>query len=290
MINSMTGFGAAEGSSGTTRVTAEVRSVNHRFFNPTIKVPSSLSAMEGELREILRSRVGRGHVSLTVRLETEAALTAGINEERFGQALATLRELQAKHGITCSPDLATVLRVPGVVGMLADSAEIIPGEITQVVSRAVDSLEEMRRTEGSKLTAFLREHIEVVGAALARIRNRAPARLNEQRSRLQAAVQEILGGISADEQRIAQEIAILADRLDITEELNRFEAHIHAVRTTLDSPDPDGVGKRLGFILQEMLRETNTIGSKANDSAILADVVSLKEELERLREQVENVA
>jgi uncharacterized protein (TIGR00255 family) len=103
-------------------------------------------------------------------------------------------------------------------------------------------------------------------------------------------VQEILGEVSADETRVAQEIAILADKLDITEELNRFGAHMGAFRKTLSSPDADGVGKRLGFILQEMLRETNTIGSKANDAAILADIVSVKEELERLREQVENVA
>lgn len=264
--------------------------MNHRFFNPAIKVPASLSAMESELREILRARVGRGHVSLTVRTEADMSSTVGINEERFAQAVEMLKSLQSRHGIAESPDLATVLRVPGVVGTAADSTPIIPQDVTEIVGRAVDALEEMRRTEGTRLTAFLRDHIEVVASALLRIGTRAPVRLQEQRLRLQAAVQEILGGMSVDEQRMAPEIAILADRLDITEELNRFEAHTQAVRATLAAPDPDGVGKRLGFILQEMLRETNTIGSKANDSAILAEVVAIKEELERLREQVENVA
>lgn len=290
MINSMTGFGAAEGSSENTRIAVEVRSVNHRFFNPSLKLPSSLSHLEGELREILRTRVGRGHVTLTVRTETDSTSTTGINEERFEQALTALRALQVKYGIPDNPDLATILRIPGVIGMSADAPPVQRDEIKRVVLAAVDALEQMRESEGAKLTAFLREHLEIVTRALERISRRAPVRLDEQRSRLQRSVQEILSVVSADEARVAQEIAILADRLDITEELNRFGAHLEAFMKTLSSPDADGIGKRLGFILQEMLREANTIGSKANDAAILADIVSVKEELERLREQVENVA
>jgi uncharacterized protein (TIGR00255 family) len=286
----MTGFGAAEGSSGNTRISVEVRSVNHRFFTPTLKLPSSLSHLEGELREILRTRIGRGHVTLSLRTESDSTASTGINEERFEQALAALRELQSKHGLANAPDLATILRVPGVLGNSSEPAEVSADEVRRVVKVAVDSLEEMRITEGTKLTAFLRDHLDMIDAALQRIARRAPDRLAEQRTRLQKAVQEILGEVSADETRIAQEIAILSDRLDITEELNRFGAHMEAFRKTLSSPDADGVGKRLGFILQEMLRETNTIGSKANDAAILSDIVSVKEELERLREQVENVA
>lgn len=268
----------------------EIRSVNHRFFTPTLKLPASLSSLEGELREILRTRVARGHVTLSLRTEREATVSTGINEERFAGVLEALRALQAKHGLADSPDLATVLRVPGVLGNSTEPAMVNPDEVRRVVTLAVDSLEGMRTTEGAKLTAFLREHLDVIDATLQRIGNRAPHRLSEQRSRLQKAVQEILGAVSADETRVAQEIAILSERLDITEELNRFAAHLEAFRKTLSSPDADGIGKRLGFILQEMLRETNTIGSKANDAPILADIVSVKEELERLREQVENVA
>ncbi|MBA2688597.1 MAG: YicC family protein [Gemmatimonadaceae bacterium] len=290
MINSMTGFGSAEGASGNTRIAVEVRSVNHRFFNPSLKLPSALLYLEGELREILRTRVGRGHVTLTVRTETDLSSVAGINEERFESALAALRALQVKHGIPDNPDLATILRIPGVLGNSAETIELNQDEVKRVVLTAVDALEQMRVTEGAKLTAFLRDHLDVIENALARVAARAPARLEEQRGRLQRSVQELLGQVSADETRVAQEIAILADKLDITEELNRFAAHIDASRKTLSSPDAEGVGKRLGFILQEMLRETNTIGSKANDAAILAEIVSIKEELERLREQVENVA
>ncbi len=290
MINSMTGFGSAEGSSGNTRIAVEVRSVNHRFFNPSLKLPGSLSQLEGELREILRTRIGRGHVTLTVRTETDSVGTTGINEERFEQALTALRALQVKHGLQENPDLATILRIPGVVGTSSEAVELQPEEIRKVVLLAVDALEEMRVSEGTKLTVFLREHLDIIAAALDRVARRAPARLSEQRTRLQRSVQEILGEVSADETRVAQEIAILADKLDVTEELNRFGAHLEAFGKTLSSPDADGIGKRLGFILQEMLRETNTIGSKANDAAMLAEIVSVKEELERLREQVENVA
>jgi uncharacterized protein (TIGR00255 family) len=290
MINSMTGFGAAEGSADNMRIAVEVRSVNHRFFNPTLKLPSSLSHLEGELREILRTRVGRGHVTLSIRTEIDSAGATGISEEGFARALAALRALQAKHGIPDSPDLATILRVPGVVGASSPAVEPDPAEVRRIVLLAVDALEQMRQAEGAKLTAFLREHLDIIDGALHRIAARAPIRLSEQRERLQRAVQELLGAVAAEETRVAQEIAILADKLDITEEINRFGAHMGAFRNTLSAPDADGIGKRLGFILQEMLRETNTIGSKANDAAILADIVSVKEELERLREQVENVA
>ena len=290
MINSMTGFGAAEGVSGNTRIAVEVRSVNHRFFTPSLKLPSALSHLEAEFREILRTRVARGHVTLSLRTETDTTVSTGINEERFDLALSALRALQVKHGLPDAPDLASVLRVPGVLGHSTETTEIDPDDVRRIVSLAVDALEQMRIAEGAQLTAFLTGHLDVIDASLQEIGKRAPERLIEQRTRLQKSVQEILGNLTADENRMAQEIAILSDRLDITEELNRFGAHMDAFRKTLSLPDADGIGKRLGFILQEMLRETNTIGSKANDAAILSEIVSVKEELERLREQVENVA
>src|SRR4051812_21958872 len=126
MINSMTGFGAAEGSSGDTRIAVEVRSVNHRFFNPSLKLPSALSHLEGELREILRTRIGRGHVTLSVRTETDSTVSSGINEERFDQALTALRALQIKHGLPDNPDIASILRIPGVLGSSSERIEPDP--------------------------------------------------------------------------------------------------------------------------------------------------------------------
>jgi uncharacterized protein (TIGR00255 family) len=154
----------------------------------------------------------------------------------------------------------------------------------------LQALNEMRGAEGQKLQHFLAEHTAVVEQALIRIADRVPGRFSEQRERLRRNVQELAAGVTLDEARLAQEIAVLADRLDISEELHRFDAHLSAFRDALRADNPDGAGKRLGFILQEMLREANTIGSKANDSAILSEVVTVKEELERMREQVENIA
>jgi len=147
----------------------------------------------------------------------------------------------------------------------------------------------MRRAEGERIAAFLLERVAVIELALARVEGRAPVRLIEQRQRMQSSIAELAAGVAVDPQRLAQEVAILADRVDVAEELSRFAAHIAAFRDAVQSAVGEAVGKRLGFLLQEMLREANTTGSKANDAPMLTDVVSIKEELERLREQVENV-
>ena len=153
----------------------------------------------------------------------------------------------------------------------------------------MEALLEMRAAEGARLVTYLDERLANIEQALARVADRAPARVVEQRDRLRNAVKELTDGLAVDETRLAQEIALLADRLDVQEELSRFRAHIDAFRAALASAQPDGVGKRLGFLLQEMLREANTTGSKGNDAAIVADVLLVKEELERIREQVENL-
>ncbi|MGZ8468326.1 MAG: YicC/YloC family endoribonuclease [Gemmatirosa sp.] len=292
MIRSMTGFGTADGRVGAARVTVEVRTVNHRFFSPSLKLPSALSRWESEVREALRVRVARGHVTLMARHERDGAEERGglaIDEARFAGYVAQLRDLAARHGLADTLDVATVLRLPDVLS--ADAApEVEPTveELMTVVDRAVEALTVMREEEGRRLATVLHDRITIVEEALARIRERAPQRLAEQRDRLRAAVRELLEGAAVDEQRLAQEIAILADRLDVSEELDRFRSHIVAFRAALAATG-DQVGKRLGFLLQEMLREANTTGSKANDAAMLHDVVLVKEELERIREQVENV-
>lgn len=290
MIRSMTGFGAAEGMVGPARVTVEVRSVNHRFFNPTIKLPSAFSRWEGEVRDALRARVARGHVTLFARAERSAATGATIDEVKFAAYVSQLRLLQARHGLGGELDVGTVLRMPEVFAAAEAVEETgTVAELIAVVEMAAVAHGAMREEEGRRLAAFLRERIEVIQGALARIATRAPQRLVEQRDRLRAAVQELAEGVALDEQRLAQEVAVLADRLDVSEELDRFESHVAAFLSTLDGGAADGVGKRLGFLLQEMLREANTTGSKAGDARMLQEVVLVKEELERIREQVENL-
>jgi len=295
MITSMTGFGAAEGVVGGYRLAIELRAVNHRFFNPAIKLPGALMRWEGDVREALRRRFARGHLTLMGRAERDAEHVVAVNEPRFAAYVEQLRALRDRYGLAGDLDLATVLRLPDVLSgsVAADTPENdVAGsldELLPLVDSAAGALEQMRRTEGASIAAFLLEHLGVIEQALDRIEQRAPQRLVEQRDRLRAAVAELAGGVAVDPQRLAHEIAILADRLDVAEEVSRFRAHIAAFRAAVSDPSTAPVGKRLGFLIQEMLRETNTTGSKANDAAILADVVVIKEELERLREQTENV-
>ena len=286
----MTGFGQAEGTVGTSRVSVEVRTVNHRFFSPSIKLPSAYGRWETEVREAMRLKVSRGHVTLTARSERLATQAVTIDDERFAAVVAQLRDLHDRHGLAGGVDLATVLRMPDVMSAPRDEEDTgTVADLIAIVERALDHLGRARSEEGIRLSEVLRERLDMVDAALERIAVRAPERLLAQRDRLRGAVRELADGLAVDEARLAQEIAILADRMDVSEELDRFRSHIAAFYGVLADMAGEPVGKRLGFLLQEMLREANTTGSKAADTAILHDVVGVKEELERIREQVENL-
>lgn len=290
MIRSMTGFGTADGTVGAARVSVEVRSVNHRFFNPSIKLPQALSRWEPEVREALRRSVNRGHVTLTARIEVNRDSDAVIDEARFGAYVSRLRALKDKYQLDGPIDLSTVLRLPDVVASDRDEDQGTAAELVAIVERAIAALAESRTAEGKRLAGFLSERVATIDSSVRRLAERAPQRVVEQRERLKTNVAQLAGTVPLDEQRLSQEIAILADRLDVGEELERFRSHLTAFRDALSSNGTDaGVGKRLGFLLQELLREANTTGSKANDAAMTADVVGIKEELERIREQVENL-
>jgi uncharacterized protein (TIGR00255 family) len=289
MIRSMTGFGAAEGPVGALRVAVEVRSVNHRFFNPSIKLPPSLARWETEVREALRKSINRGHVTVTAWVERNREAGAVIDENRFAVYVNRLRELKQRYSLQGDIDLATVLRMPDVISASADQDEGTADQLVAIVNRAVEALSTSRDAEGKRLAAFLADRIAVVQSAVERLAVRAPQRLVEQRDKLRAAIGELAGGVAVDDQRLAQEVAILADRLDVGEELDRFDSHLTAFREAMASNGTEGVGKRLGFLLQELLREANTTGAKAGDSAMTRDVIVIKEELERIREQVENL-
>jgi uncharacterized protein (TIGR00255 family) len=291
----MTGFGAADGRVGSWRVAVEVRTVNHRFFTPSLKLPSALARWEGDVREALRARVARGHVTLFAKAEREAvtARPAAVDEDRLLGYVTALRAAQLRGSFEFTLEGGSLLRLPGV---LVESADEPPAaddgsvaELLVIVEQATAAMTAMREAEGMRLRDVLLARVATMEGAYARIAERAPARLVEQRDRLRAAVRELADGVALDEQRLAQEVAVLADRLDVSEEIDRFRSHVVAFRVALTEVSREPVGKRLGFLLQEMLREVNTTGSKANDAAMLHDVVLLKEELERVREQVENV-
>jgi uncharacterized protein (TIGR00255 family) len=291
MIRSMTGFGTAEGKVGGARVTVEVRTVNHRYFNPSIKLPSMLSRWETETREALRRHITRGHVTVSAQIERAESAGAVVDEANFARHAAALLSLRDRNGLGGEIDVATVLRMPDVIhsSSEAPAEEGTAEELMAIVEAASVALTNMREAEGKRLAAVLLDRVAVIEEALGRIAVRAPERVIAQRDRLRENVRVIAEGVAVDEQRLAQEIAILADRLDVGEEIDRFTAHIAAFREVLAPKGGEAVGKRLGFLLQEMLREANTTGSKANDTQIQRDVILVKEELERIREQAENV-
>ncbi|MBC8089932.1 MAG: YicC family protein [Phycisphaerae bacterium] len=278
---------------GTLHVSVEIRTVNHRFFSPSIKLPSAFAQWETEVREAMRTRVSRGHITLNARTERAAVVVnPGIDAARFAEAVITLRLLSEQHGLAGGVDLGSVLRMPEVITTHREAVDENVGtapELVAIVEHALVSLNKARAEEGVRLTAVLLERLALIRGAVERIALRAPERVIAHRDRLKQSVLELTDGVPLDDGRLIQEIALLADRIDVSEEMDRFRSHLTAFEQTLEHAPPDGVGKRLGFLLQELLREANTTGSKGADNAVLQDVVAIKEELERIREQVENL-
>lgn len=292
MIRSMTGFGEARRETPAGTLLVEVRTVNHRHFNANLRVPQALARWEGEIREWLRAHVSRGHVNASVRLETPAGTPRGLklDDERVQSYLTLLNQLRERFGVSGTPDLHTLARFPDVfVRDEGEDFEVETGDLRAAVEEAALANVRMREGEGRRLHDDLDGRIAAIEASLDQIAALAPERLVAERDRLRAAIRELAGGVAIDEGRLAQELVYTAERLDINEELVRFRAHNDAFRELLDADSAEPVGKRLGFLVQEMHREANTIGSKANHAAIAHRVVAIKEEVERLREQVENV-
>ena len=285
----MTGFGAAEGTVAGGRLRLEIRTVNHRYFNSQLKLPFDLSSLEGELRERLRALMERGHVAVTARwLESPpAADNVTIDLDRARSVLGALKRLKKSLRLKGTPDLAFVARLPDVMGVSSNGTSITWADIQPIVERAGADVRAMREREGRALVADLSARLDGLEAGADVIASRAPERLTAELARLQKNVATLAAGSNVDPQRLAVEVALLADRVDISEELVRFRTHLAACREVLRSDA--AVGKQLGFLAQELLRETNTMGSKANDAAITQAVIAMKGELERFREQLENV-
>lgn len=295
MIRSMTGYGAAERETAAGRLRAEIKTVNHDTFRASLKLPPALDAYETQVREWLRGELARGHVNYSLRLElpdgeSSDRLTLSVDEARVAEYLRAFAGLQEHFQLPGTVDLATIGRYNDIfVRTVEEPPAIEVDDLREVTLAAAAATVAMREEEGGRLAVDLEERLAAIEAALAVIAERAPARLVAERDRLRAAVAELAGDVAADEDRLAREIAYLAERWDIGEEQVRLRSHIEFFRGMLGAESHEPVGKRLRFISQEMLREANTIGSKANDVGIQHQVVAIKNEIERLREQVENV-
>lgn len=295
MIRSMTGFGEAERETAVGRIRCEVKTVNHRYFSVNLRLSSALERFEPQVREWLRALLPRGHVNCSIRfhngLDAEDGPALVLDEARAQQYLAILRDLKQRFGLAGDVDIALLSRFGDLIKPAEpDDADAISAddvrEVTETAARAAVS---MREIEGRKLAEDLEGRLRAIEDAMSLIAGRAPDRMVAERDRMRRVVAELAGEVGIDEDRITREVAYLAERMDISEELVRLRSHIELFRSILSQSSEDTVGKRLGFLTQEMHRETNTIGSKANDAQIEHHVIAIKDEIERLREQVENV-
>ena len=291
MVKSMTGYGKAEHATGTGRVIVEIRSVNHRYGEMTIKMPRTWLALENEVKKCVATRIKRGKVDVFVQRETgagEASLPQAnlpLARAYFAALLALKEELGLDEPV--SLDQIAAQKDVLVSGEAEVNADELQEELLSVVNAAVDNLEAMRSREGETLLADIRQRRELLASLIEGIAARAPQVPAEYAVRLRERLAQLLRDAAVDEGRLAQEVALLADRSDITEELVRFRSHLEQFDAALKMGEP--VGRKLDFLLQELNREANTIGSKANDAEVAAAVVALKAELEKIREQVQNI-
>ncbi len=294
MILSMTGYGRAEFGVETQRFQVELRSVNHRHLDVQVRLPRLLSAQEPELRRRVQQRVSRGKLDVTVSLPAGGA---GAGELRIDAEVAeayleAARELGRSHRIDSELPAARLLALPGVARTVERELpeQALAPALAAAVEEALDGLLAMRRAEGEALARELRERLAGAGALIDAIEARSDTVQTAVRERLRkraAQLQQETGLL--DEARLHQEIVLAADRLDVTEELVRLRSHVEQFGASLEGGESGPRGRRLEFLLQEMVRETNTIGSKASDAPVAHQVVDLKAELERMREQVLNV-
>lgn len=289
MALSMTGFGGADGDVAGRRARVEIRTVNHRWFNLSVRLPMELAALETEFREVLRRDFDRGHVTATVRWSDEPGVSLGIDWTRAEVVVEALRQVRDRFSLVGDVTVEMVARQADLFGTRRDEPMgVVPWHaLASVVAAATAECLESRRREGAALVAEIASRVNALSGAGDRIAHLAPARLTRERDRLRSQLRLLLEDLPVDEARVAQELALTADRLDITEELVRFRAHLAAAQGMLVSDKP--VGKALGFLAQELGREVNTMGSKANDPAIAHEVVAMKGELEKIREQLENL-
>ncbi|MFM8559288.1 MAG: YicC/YloC family endoribonuclease [bacterium] len=290
MIRSMTGYGSAEVERAGQRVTAEIRSVNHRFCEVSLRGPKVALLFEEQIRRVVQDRYSRGKFNLTISWSGagERGEVLKLNDAVARRYVDLMSDLKARYNLSGDVDLATVAGLPDLFTWehTAMSDEESWTILEQVVARACDNMTLMTDREGQALARDFEHRLRVIRTELDRVVERAPLRPLEAKERLVARIKPLLGDLEMDPVRIAQEVALLADRLDCTEECVRLSAHLEQFQHLIEGPEL--AGRKLNFLLQEMNREANTIGSKANDVEIGRAVIVMKEEIERIREQVQN--
>lgn len=292
MIRSMTGYGRKEVRVAGSLFTIEIRSVNNRYLDVQIKTPRTLAALEPRFRRAIQERFSRGRFDLFVTKNggEEKGGRLILDMEMAEQYVNLLKALKERLDLPGEINISLVASAPGIITSVetTDDPEALWLELSQALGEAMDELDGMRTAEGTALARDIEARLGSIESELKTVKGIAPRATEAAATRIKEAVAR-LAAQAADPSRIAQEIAFLAERMDITEELIRLESHIRQFRDVLKGSKGEPIGRRLDFLLQEMMREVNTAASKASDADISISVVSVKTELEKIREQVQNI-
>lgn len=291
MIKSMTGYGRVETSGQDRNIVVEVKSVNHRFLEISLRMPQTLFPLEMDFKKKIGEKLKRGRVEVFIRLEARSTNPAEaiINLEVARNYFAALQRLKDEFGLTEEIGLKTLASFRDIFSQPAET-EISPEVLKQIadaLDEAINMLVQMRQEEGAAIYRDMEQRLNSIGSFLETINSRSPQVVAEYQKRLTERIKELTNGCVIDDARLVQEAAIFAEKSDITEEIVRMRSHISQFITLLQSLEAEG--KKIDFLLQEMNREINTIGSKSNDAEIARLVIEAKSELSRLREQAQNI-
>ncbi len=287
MIRSMTAFARVDGEVEGAELAWELRSVNHRYLETFVRLPEELRALEPQVRRKVGARMGRGKVECVLRLKlsSQAAASIEIDEERLGALLKACHEVEVRSLEATSPGVIDLLRWPGIVREAEPDQQPVQEKALQLLDEALDQLVATREREGEQIRQLLLTRLDGIEEQVKKARKRLPEIRTRLREKLLARLEELQGKVDND--RIEQELVMLAQKLDIDEELDRLEGHVAETRRVLERDEP--VGRRLDFLMQEFNREANTLGSKSADGDTTAVAVELKVLIEQMREQVQNV-
>ena len=291
MVKSMTGYGRARQERNGRNITVEVRSVNNRYLDCTVKMPRAYIFAEDAMKALVQKYISRGKVDVFVTVDAVTAdqTVVQVNEplaRSYYQALSRLREM---FSLEDELSASTLARFPDVLAVTKaeEDLEMISADICAVLEEALTAHRQMRSVEGEKLFSDIAGRADTIESVVAKVEERSPQTVSEYRARLEAKMREVLQSTTIDESRILTEAAIFADKIAVDEETVRLRSHLSQLRTMLSGDEP--VGRKLDFLIQEVNRECNTIGSKCSDLTITQDVVNMKAEVEKIREQVQNI-
>ncbi len=299
MIRSMTGYSRVRAEEADFSLSASIKATNHRFLDLQVRLPAALEPLEPHLRRVVKDHMTRGHVEVTISLEQAGPGGLELNRKMLAAYASACQQLRSEFGFTTEPDPVSLLRIPGMVG--TGNGQLTPAELERieramegVASETLRQLNQMRAREGEALETDLRarlKRLEELSRNIDGLARRVPQLYQH---RLETRIKELLGAVEVDRARLAQEVAYLASRSDISEELTRFGSHLDQAKRLLDQGEASEVGKKLDFLLQEMNREANTLLSKTTDVPeagleIARQAIEMKTEIEKLREQAQNI-